>query len=58
MEKKFESVQKAIELNLALLEELMGLDYSLIEADEKDFLFSQLKKTVGRIASIIVKYDK
>lgn len=50
---KFDLTDKIIRSNTALLEEIEKVDYKNLSKDEKDFLFSQYRKTVGKLVIIL-----
>lgn len=54
----FKEIEKSLDLNTALLEEVYALDFPSLHEDSRAFLVSQLKKTIGNLVSLIVKYDK
>lgn len=57
MEAEFDKVKQAVEINCCLLEELAKLDIEHLIPQVRDYLFSQLKKTVGTLANILNKYE-
>ena len=54
---RMERIEKLVNLNLALLEELDSIDFPSLESDTRDYALSQLKKTVGSIV-LIIQNDK
>lgn len=49
----FEQVEKTVEYSLLMLEEVTSIDMKKLDPDARDFLISQLKKTIGKLASIV-----
>lgn len=58
VEEEFDKVEKVIDINCLLLEELGKVDVDKLIPNARDFLFSQLKKTVGILGQLLMKYDK
>jgi hypothetical protein len=58
VEEEFEKVERTVEANCVLLEALGDLDIAGLIPNARDFLFSQLKKTVGIIGQVLLKYEK
>jgi len=54
----FQPVRKAIDLDLQFLEEVEKLEVSSLGEDMRDFLFSQFRKTIGKLGNILLTYDK
>jgi hypothetical protein len=52
---KFNTVQKAVDYSYLFLEELLSIDLAPLDPAEKDFLFSQLEKSVRITLSVLKK---
>lgn len=52
---KFELSNKVIKANMLFLEEMANLDYSNLSSQEKDYVFSQYKRTIGKIVICLNK---
>lgn len=50
---KFNITDVVIKCNTALLEEIEKVDYKNLSKDERDFLFSQYRRTVGKLVIIL-----
>lgn len=55
---KFELSNKVIKANMLFLEEVEALDYSKLSPQEKDFVFSQYKRTIGKLYITIQKHGE
>lgn len=50
----FEIISEALNLNVQFVEELNILDLKSLSPEARDFLFSQLKKTIGILGRIVL----
>ncbi len=49
----FKQIEEALDLNIQFVEELNILDIKSLTPESRDFLFSQLKKTIGILGNLI-----
>lgn len=52
---KFESSSEVIKATMVFLELMTKLDYSKLSSHEKDYVFSQYKRIIGKIVICINK---
>lgn len=52
----FDKVQKAIDLNYLFLEQLLVLDYQNIAPSERGYLFSEMRKSIRILLSLLEKH--
>jgi hypothetical protein len=57
-EESFEIVQSVLDTNFKFLEKVLSVDIASLHPDSKDLLLSQLKKTIGKIANVILNDNK
>jgi len=53
----FDTVDPAVKANIHLIEELSALDFTSLDSAARDLLLSQMKKTIGKLGSIIQKNE-
>ena len=56
-EPQFDQVQDVLDHGIIFLESLMELKIDELGDDPRDFLLSDLKKTIGMLSAIVQKYD-
>ena len=50
-------VERSIELSVLLIEEVDKLNIEEMNPDVRDFLLSQLKRTIGKVSNFVLKHD-
>lgn len=53
----FQQVKKTVGLSIELLEEVNILDFTKMPEDVKDFVLSQIKKTIGKLGNLVIKHE-
>lgn len=58
MNQDFQTVQPLVNLNLEIIEQSQLIQYKKLHKDARDYLLSQMRRTVAVLGKILLDYGK